>query len=79
MEEKTFGKDDCYMFMHNFQPCSGAIKMSVCGFDCPFRKTEEEQRAIEEKIVKRFLNIGYAGTYRSCIDNKVLYENGKRM
>ena len=78
--ELIFTKDDCYMYMKGFQPCSGSINMSVCGFNCPFRKTEEEQREIEKKIVKRFADLGYVGTYRSCIDNKVLYQsNGSQI
>lgn len=74
-----FTKDDCFMYMRGFQQCSGAIHASLCGFNCPFRKTEEEQRAIEKSIVKRLVDIGYIGTYKSCIDpDKVLYSNEEK-
>lgn len=71
-----FEPDDieCFMLTRDGN-CKGMICQSVCGPDCPFRKTWKEQRAIEKKIVDRFKEANYIGTYRSCIDNSILYKN----
>lgn len=67
-------KDICFMF-DEMKGCTGSIHMSVCGPNCPFRKTKEQQMRAEKKIVKRFYNMDYIGSYKSCIDGTLLYKN----
>ena len=62
----------CFMYKNGTLDCG--IEPASCGMNCPFRKTEAKQKAIENKIVKRFKKINYAGKYRSCITGEVLYD-----
>ena len=73
MIEMVNTKDEC--FMKKRGSCRCLMDMTNCGEKCPFRKTEEEQRAIEAKIVKRLIETNYLGTYKSCIDGATLYSN----
>ena len=82
---QMFSNDDCYMYKkasfqtdgHDCYLCSGGIDMSICGLSCPFRKTLEQQQAIENRIVERFKNEGIKLDYKSCITSEVLYKGTK--
>ena len=73
IEEPEKKEERCYMLTAGM--CSADIDRITCGSSCPFYKTEEEQRMAEEKIVKRFREINWYGTYRSCINGEILYRN----
>lgn len=70
-------KTECFMLTKK-GTCNGMIRQSICGPDCPFRKTFDEQLAIEKKIVRRFEEIGYIGTYRSRLTKAILYKSDGR-
>ena len=69
---------ECYMFNYDGN-CKGSIRPSVCGLKCPFRKTLTEQIEQEKKVAKHLYDINYVGTYRSCVDNHILYSSDGKL
>lgn len=71
-----FNDVDCFMMKKDTfgaYICTGNIKMEVCGKECPFRHSDEEQARIENRIVKMLFNKQSHVNYQSRLTGKLLY------
>lgn len=70
----TKSRDNCIM-QHggSYGSCRAVAKeyvKKICGADCPFRKTMEEQTEIERKCYERLHKLYPKFVYISCIDGR---------
>ena len=65
-------QEKCFMERPDANTCG--IDETICGPDCPFRKTATEQAQIEMRLVARLNRINSPITYISRLTGETLYK-----